>query len=236
MNPMTPQATDSSPPSTTPPLTNSPPHQSVRTYPKAWALLLTTSGVGVAIDLVTKWAAFEFVGDAPVRVSRAAVLAARTPGDTLPYPVPTREIIPGLLDFTLVLNPGAVFGIGAGKRFMFIGFTAFALCFALFLFLKWTLRRDHLSHAAVGLLIAGGLGNLYDRLMFACVRDFIHPLPGLRLPGGWEWPWGGRDVWPYVSNVADLFLILGIGALIWRTLRPIHPLTHATPPAPKPSP
>ncbi len=194
---------------------------------RAWAILLCVTAFGVAADLLTKWAAFEHLGDSPVRVSRAAVLTAATPMDTLPRPIPVKEVIPSVLELTLVLNPGAVFGIGAGKRFVFIAFTGFALAFAMFLFARWTTRRDWLSHAALGLLISGGLGNLYDRLIFACVRDFLHPLPNVRLPFGWAWPWGGHEVWPYVSNVADLFLIIGIGALVWRTLKPLKDETTA---------
>ena len=68
----------------------------------------------------------------------------------------------------------------------------------------------------IGLLISGGLGNLYDRIVFACVRDFLHPLPGVYLPFGWQMPFsGGRELWPYVSNIADLWLLVGIGMLMW---------------------
>lgn len=191
----------------------------------AWSVLLVSAAVGLVADLATKWAAFRYLDDAPVVVSREAVLAAHSPMDTLPLPVPRLEVIPSVLDFTLVLNPGAVFGFGAGKRTIFMIFTVLALGFALALFARWTAKRDHLSHAALGLLISGGLGNLYDRLMFACVRDFIHPLPNVNLPFRWSWPWGGREIWPYVSNVADLALIIAIGFLIWRTLRPYSPAT-----------
>ncbi|GIW74120.1 MAG: hypothetical protein KatS3mg103_0642 [Phycisphaerales bacterium] len=68
-------------------------------------------------------------------------------------------------------------------------------------------------------MIAGGLGNLYDRLRFACVRDFLHPLPGVQYPFGIATPWSGRELWPYVSNLADLWLILGVGVLMVYLLR-----------------
>ncbi|MDX2130632.1 MAG: signal peptidase II [Planctomycetota bacterium] len=187
---------------------------------RAWLVLLATIIVGLVIDLGSKAAAFRYIADAPVVVDRAQVMRANHPSALIPAHEPVR-IVPHVLEFTLVLNPGAVFGIGAGRRGVFMLFTGVAMVFAMMLFVRWTTARDTLSHAAVGLLVSGGLGNLYDRLVYACVRDFIHPLPGVVLPGGLEWPWGGREVWPYVSNIADLFLIIGIGALIWRTLRPI---------------
>jgi signal peptidase II len=121
--------------------------------------------------------------------------------------------------------------MGPGKRFVFIGFTVAALAFGILLFGTWTRPREWLAHVALGLLLAGGLGNLYDRWLFACVRDFIHPLPRVKLPFGWTWPWNhDPQVWPYVSNVADLFLIIGIGVLVVRALR--NPKAAAeTPPA-----
>jgi signal peptidase II len=185
---------------------------------RAWILLLVVTLVGVVIDLGSKELAFRRIADAPVDVTRADVLAADRLSDLIPHHTPV-TVVPGLLDFTLVLNPGAVFGIGAGKRWFFIGFTAIALAFGVMLFATWTRPKEWIAHASIGLLLAGGLGNLYDRLVFACVRDFIHPLPNVNLPFGWSFPWGGRQVWPYVSNVADLFLIIGIGVLVIRAMR-----------------
>ena len=128
-----------------------------------------------------------------------------------------------MLDFQLVLNAGAVFGAGQGKRWFFVLFTLGALGFAAVLFARWTHRRDRVAHAAIGMIIAGGLGNLYDRVVFACVRDFLHPLPGWRLPFGLSWPSGDRALWPYVSNIADAILLVGIGVLMVRMLRPRAP-------------
>lgn len=186
--------------------------------PRAWTVLIIVTLVGLALDLGTKWWAFRSLGPTPVVVVRDQVLATRDLGTLIPFPA-RREIVPNLLDFTLVLNPGAVFGMGAGKRAFFIVFTVIAVGFAMWMFAAWTTRRDTLAHVAIGLVLSGGLGNLYDRLKFACVRDFIHPLPGVTLPFGWSWPWGGREVWPYVSNVADLWLLIGIMILLVIMLR-----------------
>ncbi len=188
------------------------------TSSRAWLLLCVVTAIGLATDLASKWWAFEYVGARPVHIARAQVLATRDLGRLVP-PGARLEVVPGVFDLTLVLNPGAVFGIGAGKRIFFIVFTLIAVGFATWMFATWTTARDRWSHCAVGLILAGGIGNLYDRLMFACVRDFLHPLPGAVLPFGLSWPWGGREVWPYVSNVADLWLLVGIGILMVRLLR-----------------
>lgn len=179
-------------------------------------LLATSTLIALALDLVSKYLAFQHVAGSPVIVDRQEVLAlaAQSPRliqTVIPPHTPVR-VVPGLLDFTLVLNPGAVFGMGAGRRVFFIAFTGVAIAFSLWMFHAWTRPRDRAAHIAIALLIAGGLGNLYDRIVYACVRDFIHPLPGLQLPFGWSLM-GSREVWPWVSNVADLFLLIGIGML-----------------------
>lgn len=196
-------------------------------FPRAWVWLIVSCVLSIFIDLGSKQLAFAHVADAPVVVRRADVLRVSAQHDPRAISDPDFGIIPrhrpvtvvpGLLNFTLVLNPGAVFGMGPGQRGFFIGFTVLALVFGLAMFAKWTGPRDSFAHAAIGLLVGGGLGNLYDRLTFACVRDFIHPLPGLKWPGGMT-ILGNEEVWPYVSNLADLFLLIGIVMLLihlWR--------------------
>jgi signal peptidase II len=187
----------------------------------AWVTLIVSIALALGADLGSKRWAFGVIAGQPVAVDRAEVLAAgpsRLQGLVPPHA--PRVVVPHVLNLELVLNAGAVFGAGQGRRWLFIGFTFVALGFALWMFARWTAARDHLSHVCIGLIIAGGLGNLYDRLRYACVRDFLHPLPTANLPFGWRWPGGGHALWPYVSNVADAFLIIGIGVLIlrlWRT-------------------
>lgn len=200
--------------------TEAPAHVSAARSPRAWATLLLVAGAGVAIDLWSKAVAFERVAGAPVVVRREDVLALG-PGEInrLVPPHTPVNVVPHLLDFQLVLNPGAVFGVGAGRRWFFVVFTGVAIAFALWVFARWTTPRARVAHVGIGLIFAGGLGNLYDRLVHGCVRDFLHPLPGVRLPFGLRWPSGAPDVWPWVSNVADAFLLLGVALLmtsLWR--------------------
>jgi signal peptidase II len=188
---------------------------------RAWVVLLAVIAFGLVTDLGSKWLAFEKIADAPVHVEREQVLEVG-PGrlsELLPQHRPV-TVIPHVLDLSLVLNPGAVFGIGPGKRWFFVAFTIGAMIAGVALFAKGTRAKQTMAHVAIGLLISGGLGNLYDRLAFGCVRDFLHPLPGVSYPFGISTPWSGNQVWPYVSNIADLWLIVGIVMLVvilWRT-------------------
>lgn len=176
--------------------------------PGAWALLIAVIAIGLAIDLASKSWAFANIAGAPVEFTREQALTTTPLSALIPMHRP-RVVVPSVLNFTLVLNPGAVFGIGAGRTVFFIVVTIVAVAFGLGVFIFATRNRDRVSHIGLGLILAGGLGNLYDRLVYGCVRDFIHPLPKVM------W-WGStREVWPYVSNVADLFLLVGIAMLLW---------------------
>jgi signal peptidase II len=190
---------------------------------RQWAWLGVAVLILIAIDLGTKALAFRYLAGQPVAVPYEAVMEImRADARELYRLIPPHEpvtVIPRVLDFTLVLNPGAVFGVGPGQRGFFMVFTLAALAFSALIFWKWTGPRDRLAHAAIALIVAGGLGNLYDRLVHGCVRDFLHPLPGVKFPFGWS-PWGSSGaVWPWVSNVADAFLIVGIIVLAWHLWR-----------------
>lgn len=204
-------------------------------FVRAWIVLLTVTLAALGTDLWSKQWAFATVTGQPVVLDRKEVLAASASPSGPGVLIPPHEPAPGinnLLEFTLVLNRGAVFGIAAGQRWVFITFTMGAVGLALYGFRRWTRPDQWLVHTAIGLVLGGGLGNLYDRLMYACVRDFLHPLPGVKMPFGLHWPGGNADLWPYVSNIADLYLMLGIAALVihvWRTPHEQHHTEHQDP-------
>ena len=64
------------------------------------------------------------------------------------------------------------------------------------------------------MILAGGMGNLYDRIAFSVVRDFLHMFPGGKLPFDWHWPGGSTELFPWVFNVADLLLLVGMTLLL----------------------
>ncbi len=181
--------------------------------PSAWMLLLAVLIIGLTFDLGSKTWSFNHVAGAPIELDRNELLA-----DPFLNPIPRHDsvkVLPlELLDLQLVINRGAVFGIGSDKRMFFIVFTLFALGAGLFVFGRYTQRHHHLAHMALGLILAGGLGNLYDRVLFGVVRDFLHMFPGWNLPMGWRWPGGSPNLFPWVFNIADVMLLAGIGLLM----------------------
>ena len=69
----------------------------------------------------------------------------------------------GFVELRRSLNAGAVFGIGVGWVWVFIIASFAALGFVLYLFRNCSPRQKVL-HFTLGLILAGALGNLYDRV------------------------------------------------------------------------
>ena len=149
-----------------------------------WAIAL----VGVVADLASKYWACSRLGDP----DQNAVIT----------------VIPNLLLFHTSYNRGAVFGLGQDRVALFVAASILALLVVLYVFLS-SLSRQWSLHLCLGAIMAGALGNLYDRLQFGYVRDFIHLKIDLF----------GREWWPYVFNVADTLLCIGVGVLFIVLLR-----------------
>ncbi len=184
---------------------------------RAWSVLLGVLLIVLAADLWSKSWAFAHVANEPIELPAREIVA--DPSFRLPWHEGQRVIPGDVLDFRLVLNHGAVFGIGQHKRWVFVAFTIVAVAAGLWVFGAFTKRRSTLAHVGLALVLAGGLGNLFDRLTVGAVRDFLHLLPRWDLPFGWEWPGAGREVFPWIFNVADVSLLAGIGLLLIASTR-----------------
>src|SRR5262245_23948553 len=116
------------------------------------------------------------------------------------------------------LNHGALFGIGGDTPFGNYFFLTISLAAALGI-IFWSTRpsagRDGYLCFALGLILAGTLGNFYDRIIFGGVRDFFH---FFILNGDWQ-RFADNDPqrywfnWP-VFNVADCCLVCGAILLV----------------------
>lgn len=181
--------------------------------PRAWCALILVLAGTLLIDVASKYWAFEHVAGRPVVLDRDELIGNPTSDPT--RNLPGRTILPwGLLNFKLVVNRGAVFGLAPNQRWFFIGFTAIALIVGLGAFAWITGPRQWLAHIGIALVLAGGIGNLYDRIVYGVVRDFLHMLPGWNLPFGIAWPGGSTEIFPWVFNIADVSLLVGMGLLL----------------------
>src|SRR5436853_6520145 len=147
------------------------PRDNFRSFPALTAFFLTVI-IGLGIDLWTKTEAFARLA----KLDRGARVV-----DSDVY-----HFLPGWLEFTVTTNQGAVFGIGAGRRLFFISVSIAAVLFLIYLFA--ISGRQRLYQIILGMLLAGVLGNLYDRIVFGYVRDMIHAVPGVHWPGSWMVP------------------------------------------------
>lgn len=71
-------------------------------------------------------------------------------------------VLSGVLEFRRSLNAGAVFGSFEGMVSVFIGASIVALLFVFYLFASSS-RSQRLLHVCLGMILAGAIGNLYDR-------------------------------------------------------------------------
>ena len=77
-----------------------------------------------------------------------------------------------IIDLTYLENDGAIFGSMAGQRWFLVGFTSLVLV-AGFVAMFVMMKRSKLVDIAMGLFIAGGIGNLIDRIRFGYVVDMF---------------------------------------------------------------
>ena len=198
--------------STPPP--HSTPEQPARRSAKAWVILVGVFVLGLALDLGLKEWSFAKVADVPVVLDRTSIIE-----NAKLNPIPPHDgvvVIPGILRLDLVLNPGAVFGIGAEQRTFFVVFTLVAVTICLVIFIRWMSARSTMAHIGIALVLAGAVGNLWDRVFYGRVRDFLHLFPDSRLPFGWGWPGNppNPEWFPWVFNIADVMLLAGMGLLL----------------------
>ena len=105
---------------------------------------------------------------------------------------PDRPIIGELLQFSFVRNPGAAFGLGGGAT---IVFSLVAIIVAAVLLRMSTKLVSMWWAVALGLMLAGAVGDLLDRIFREPGFLQGHVVDFLRLP---NWP---------VFNVADMSLV-----------------------------
>lgn len=133
---------------------------------------------GVAVDLLSKWIVFSQI-DKFEKVT----------------------LIPRLLNILRSENEGIIFGIFPGRTNAFIFFSALAIIIILCLYF-WSEETTFIPNIALGFILGGAIGNLWDRIWYGHVRDFI------------DFHIGNKYHWP-TFNVADSLICVGISIMIF---------------------
>lgn len=175
--------------------------------PLFWSIVV----VGCAVDLWTKSWIFDRLG----------------------MPSPDREliwVIRPIFSLTTSLNEGALFGLGQGWTFLFAGLSVVAAIGIVYWLFVVGGAADLRLTIALGCILAGIGGNLYDRLGFPGLVWQFPPRVGEPVYAVRDWlhfKWWFID-WP-VFNIADSLLVCGAALIFLYALWPPAEPTQATP-------
>lgn len=122
-------------------------------------------------------------------------------------PSEPKFVIPDFFTLVHVTNSGAAFGSFSNNNGFFIALSCVALIVVTFLLFRRE-PPDPWRRFALGLLLAGILGNLTDRLLHGHVIDFL--LFDLHVPLAHPWP---------AFNVADSCICIAVFCFIIHSFR-----------------
>lgn len=105
-------------------------------------------------------------------------------------------LIPNLLNLIYVKNEGAAFSMLSGYRIALIIISSLAIILGIYAITR-LYRNNKIIILSVSMVIAGGIGNLIDRIFFGFVTDMI-----------------SLSFFPPVFNVADISVTFGCIILI----------------------
>jgi len=114
-------------------------------------------------------------------------------------------VISNFLSLNLIWNKGIAFGLfSQNDNFYYQLLTAFiALIIILIFFLMK--KSEGLEKYGFLMVLGGSLGNIFDRILYSSVPDFID--------------FYFKDFHWFVFNVADIFITLGISILIFSEIK-----------------
>jgi signal peptidase II len=182
-----------------------------RVAPQRYLLFLIPAVVGLAIDLATKSWLF----------SRPDLRAGQI-----------YWLWPDHAGFQLSWNEGALFGMGQGKVWLFVALSLIAAT-AIPVWLFWyRAARDAWLTFALGCVMGGILGNLFDRIgLHGEVWPAGDPRAGQTVHAVRDWIlWQVNNDWRWPNfNVADSLLVCGAALMFVHALW--HPRAVASAPA-----
>ena len=108
------------------------------------------------------------------------------------------------LNFYLIWNKGIAFGLFSINDEIVYNFLTIIISIIIFIILIMLIRSRGFQRYSLLMVFGGSLGNLYDRIYFSAVPDFID----FHI-GSFHW---------FIFNVADIFISIGVICLIYAEL------------------
>ena len=104
------------------------------------------------------------------------------------------------LSFNLVWNDGIAFGLFSFDQKIYYNFLTVIIILITLIILWMILKTKGLEKIAFMMILGGSIGNIFDRLYYSSVPDFIDIHYG-----NFHW---------FIFNVADIFISIGVLLLI----------------------
>lgn len=126
----------------------------------------------------------------------------------------TKVVIEGVLTFYTTMNSGASLGVFSGKTGLLIGITIASMVILLGIIVLLHIKKLHSQPTGRFLLcsllmiLSGGIANLYDRILFGSVRDFIQYTFLETIFGSSFFTCNVADIWVCVGVVLIIIYIL----------------------------
>ena len=105
------------------------------------------------------------------------------------------------LNINLIWNEGIAFGLLSFDQKLYYNVLTGLICLITLIILWMVIRTKGLEKLAFMVVFGGSLGNIFDRLYYSSVPDFIDIHFG-------DFHW-------FIFNVADIFITLGVLLLIY---------------------
>jgi signal peptidase II len=181
--------------------------------------LVVVCVLGLAFDQASKIWAQQNLAE-PYEVTEKKVVDGKDQTITRQvfYPVKVITVVPNLFNLTYKENPAAAFSLthsipGWFRRPMLITVSILATIFFMFWYFRMP-GKDGLLLASFSFILAGAIGNLFDRIRLGYVIDFLDVYAGFLGYPHLHWP---------TFNVADMLIVVGAIGVVMRTLWPIKP-------------
>ena len=104
------------------------------------------------------------------------------------------------LNITLIWNEGIAFGLLSFDQENLYNLLTILIILIIFFILVMVLKSSGLKKLALVMILGGALGNVFDRILYKSVPDFIDFHVG-------EFHW-------FIFNIADIFITIGVFSMI----------------------